>query len=212
MNNLSKKEQLFAEKLVLKEKKIVEEKLTNWGLSWNEEILDTLNQSSKEYGAHFGRIEWTGIKSHNATRDFKFYNNGIIEFNKIGNKKSSNSVSYYTSFNVLKSDFKIQLFQKKSDKPLENDDEIIFKIENDYFLTITINGIGKTINLYDGSDEIMTGNRDYYDSRIINDIVDEATEIIKVIKGEIPLPGLVERINYGISVLNTIKNKRTRKR
>lgn len=77
--------------------------------------FDTLTEKSRSFTCEFGRIEWFGMDTRNATRHFSFCNNGSIEFSKsakIGKIQTSQHpkrVSYETSFNVLSSDFDITI-------------------------------------------------------------------------------------------------------
>ena len=61
----------------------------------------------------FGRINWHGMYSHKAERNFSFYNNGNIEFSNDVTKKLTKQhpeqISYKTMFNVLSNNFNIDI-------------------------------------------------------------------------------------------------------
>lgn len=105
MKNLDKGTQLFVIEKVLEEMQKAEECANGWNASWGFAVVD--NDGSQ--------INWYGMNSHKATRNFSFNNNGTIEFSKISKARQKptpqhpRKISYNTSFNVLSNDFDISI-------------------------------------------------------------------------------------------------------
>ena len=158
------------------------------------------------FEVEFGTIKWHTISSNKKQeRDFIFNNNGIIEFNKLPSNKSK--YSYGTSFDVKSHDFSLMILCWKRDKNNYSYDQVEFRMENQN-LTLLFNNIGETVNVVTG-ETIMEGKRNRFAD--VNIAKESALEIIKSIKGELPLVGLVERVNNGLNFAIAIKNRQKRR-
>jgi hypothetical protein len=161
----------------------------------------------KEFEVDFGRVDWYVNKTKGKNkREFSFHNNGIIDFSKTSLAKKGNTISYTTSFDVLTSDFSINVIRTYEDRQ----DIIDFTLKNNRLL-ITLNGVGKGLDLETNEEITKSASRDYYDANLCNESRDKAMELISIIKGELPLPGLVDRINFGLSLLSNAKYNSRRK-
>ena len=200
MKIMNKKMQLITTKEVLNQMRLAEECMNKQGLSWTANYI-----GDKE---NFERVDWLVPKTKSKNeRNFSFHNNGKIEFNKMSLAKRGNRVSYSTVFDVLSSDFKIRLVHTTE----TTQDIIDFKLENNQLL-ITFDGVGKGVDLETNEEITKSGNRDYYNVNLCNEARDKAMEMIRIIRGELPLPGLVDRINFGLSILSNEKyNSKGRK-
>ena len=163
-----------------------------------------------EYEVDFGQVDWIAAKSNKATRAFSFKNNGIITFSK-ETKNKSTSYSYFTSFNVMSDDFNIVINHCYIKDDEKYEDVVTFSRLDDK-LTIMFNKVGRIIDLETGDDTVKTGNRDYYDRSIIEKSESKAIAMIRDIRGELPLPGLIERINNGLNIICNKDYKRKTKR
>lgn len=110
----------------------------------------------------FGRINWYGMYSHKAERKFSFYNNGNIEFSKDVTKKLTKQhpkkISYKTMFNVLSSNFSVDITEsqlisqtkrtcKDDTFTLSMQDNLIFIKFNDIQIIRDLNSSGKMIRI-----------------------------------------------------------------
>ena len=88
--------------------------------------------------------------------------------------------------------------------------EYFYKMK--YKLTLLFNNVGRIIDLETGEEIVKTGDRDHYDRSIIEKSEQKAIAMIRDIRGELPLPGLIDRINNGLSIICNKDYKRKAKR
>ncbi|MCH5167644.1 MAG: hypothetical protein J1F35_07140 [Erysipelotrichales bacterium] len=91
------------------------------GLPLRTETL--ADDEGKEFICEFRQIDWVGMNSHKAEREFSFKNNGDIHFTKTIKTRNTNSnrtndnvskkrereISYNSVFNVLSGDFSLEI-------------------------------------------------------------------------------------------------------
>lgn len=114
------------------------------GVPLETEVLVGDNSLTGEYNINFecefGRIDWYGMNSHNATRHFSFHNNGDIEFSKESKPRKSikkqNRISYDAKFNVLLPDFDITitLSQLTNSKKERNTDILSLSLKDNILI------------------------------------------------------------------------------
>ena len=136
-----------------------------------------------EFECEFGRIDWYGMHSHKASRNFSFHNNGDINFKKVGKAKltmkNPTQISYETAYNVLSNDFSMEIEQSKliKDKYQKRykEDKILFSLSGN-ILTEKINDIEFILDLRTGMKKVRIAKE--YDENNRNNntsIVFEAT-------------------------------------
>lgn len=172
------------------------------------EPLDTRTIKDTEDKIHeceFGRIDWNWIYTKNSQRYFHFHNNGIIEFSKGVRvekvKTTPIRISYDTEFNVLTDEFRIHICDDRINADNHTGRIDFYTVEiKDGILTEKLNGFEVIIDLYDNTKKLVVDDR--YASAVlgtlkVEDIEASIARMVKTIKGELPLAGLVERIdNY----------------
>ena len=159
--------------------------------------------SGKEHECEFGRVDWLGMKSKKATRYFSFKNNGIIKYEKLAKSaKNTKGYSYSASYNVINSDFNIRLsFYNSSDK----EDNYLSISLKDNILTEKLEDIEITKDLTTGRVVSKVKDQEYDSivSKLLKGKVErKAKELVNTIKGEIPLPGLVERLDNYLDIID----------
>ena len=168
-----------------------------------------------EYDVDFSCVKWWDAISKTCRRLFMFTNDGQINFWKSPVNSKTNTYGYETEFNVLDKDFNLLIYRNyksNDDKKEERTDVISYGITDNKF-TMMFNGVGKIIDLETGVVTGKTGNRNYYDKEMIEEAVRKVIETVKTIRGELPLPGLIDRINYSFMILAGMKtNKQGRRR
>ena len=134
------------------------------------------------------------------TTNVSIINNGKImntETIQLGGINVENDIAYVFGTNIVdarKIKEKFALCNKR-----------FTNLKDTYELT---NNIGETVNVVTG-ETIMEGKRNRFAD--VNIAKESALEIIKSIKGELPLVGLVERVNNGLNFAIAIKNRQKRR-
>lgn len=161
--------------------------------------------NGKKHTVEFGKITWYGMRSNYSTRYFIFQNDGTIGFSKgiIPEKllKRKSRVSYDASYNVLTDEFCIGIIQDQINCEPGKDRYDTFTVSlEDNTLIENLDGIEIRIDLCTNEKQLIIWEQ-YKNSPIaslsIEEIESRIMRMVKCIKGELPLPGLVERIdNY----------------
>ncbi len=152
------------------------------------------DENQRKYDVEFGRVDWVGMKSNKSSRNFSFHNNGLIEFSKwlVKGHKNSVKVDYSASFNVLNNDFGLIIFSNQEggfyNVTLQNN-SIVLKHSD---VEITYDLVSATRSV------IISSETDIDADEVEKEIID----MVKMIKGELPLPGLIERINFCLKIID----------
>jgi len=157
-------------------------------------------EKDKVFECEFGTVIWYNMESHKASRYFSFKNNGDIIFKKESKYKNttkpSKQISYNAYYNVL-SPSRVDIFiDVKIDKTIC--DRFLISLAYN-ILTVQYNNIKLIYNVD------VDGITCYENNLEIQEIETKVVEILKSIRSELPLPGLVERINNVISLLDNKK-------
>ena len=171
-------------------------------------IVDLEDCNGHLHHCEFGRIDWYGMRTKNATRYFSFRNDGNITFSKgyLREKmlKRKSRISYDTTYNVLTDEFEMNIVHDHMN--LETGDFINYyavSLKNN-ILSQKLNGVEVRIDLCSNEREIIIDKKftnSMLGSLSIEEIEQMIMTMVKRIKGEIPLPGLVERINNYLELM-----------
>ena len=158
----------------------------------------------KIHQCEFGKVYLYNIFTEDTSRYFSFKNDGSIRYSKgVKQEKIETTprrISYTADYNVLTSDFSIDICDDEIDPSVNN-----YKI--DYYtvslgnniLVQKLNGVSIVINLITNEKSIVIdeNSRDLPMEEIERMIV----EMVQRIRPELPLPGLVERIDNYLELL-----------
>ncbi len=191
-------------------------------------------ETNINFECQFGRIDWYGMSSHKSTRHFSFNNNGVIEFSKAMKacKKQTlqhpNRISYDTSFNVLSNGFDISITldhltedwrekYKYDYFTFSLKDTILQEKFNDVEITRDLcTGIGvvkitknkqndENIIAKNLSEKIISSDNFDFNVDAVQQTEARIIEMVKCIRGELPLFGLVERIDNCLNLIDKEK-------
>ncbi len=191
---------------------------TKIGIPLKKAVLE--DYCGNQYECEFGRIDWIGMKSKKATRSFSFNNNGVIKYDKIAKSvKNTKGYSYSASYSVLNDDFDLRLSYYDS---MKKDDSYLSISLKDSILTEKLEDIEIKRNLATEELTAKVNGQEYGPivSKLLRGKVErKAKEVVGAIRGEIPLVGLVDRLDNYLRLVDKEQiirkesslNKRTRK-
>jgi hypothetical protein len=172
-------------------------------------LLDGDDYESKrgprEYEVEFRRIDWKNIKTSSSERYFTFYNDGYIDFEKdITLEDYLNKYHFYGQYNAFSKNFKLVINRNYVEHGLEKIETTEIEKVNEY-LSITYNYSGIAIMLDSHEKRIVVGGKPIHMDEI-EERVEKAKKVINEVKNDILIPGLVDKINYCLNVLEEDKD------
>ena len=164
-----------------------------------------------EYNVGFRKISWKNINSHSSEREMTFYNTGWIDYEKHSTLEKYDFYSFFAQYNAYTKEFRIIISRNYVADKMERIDVVSFEnLFNN--LEINLNGIGKLISLKDMSEIIVNRNDVNIDSDKLEEIINKSKEMVNRIKSEIPIHGLIESINMGLTKLSNSEQKNGNKK